>query len=120
MSLGNFWAVLQFELLRTLTLPRMLWWAVLTLFPVFITTLICISPLNQPLPPEPWGLFLFAVIPMLVTMLGTLLWATPVVSEELERKSWVYLAVRPDGSSAVLIGKYLATVVWVLPAARLA
>jgi hypothetical protein len=42
--------------------------------------------------------------------LRTMLRATPAVSVELERRSWVYLAVRPNGSTAVLIGKYLAAV----------
>ena len=57
---------------------------------------------------------------MLVTMLGTFLWTAPALSAELERKSWVYLAVRPHGASVVFIGKYLAAVTWVLPAALLA
>jgi ABC-type transport system involved in multi-copper enzyme maturation permease subunit len=54
---------------------------------------------------------------MLVSMLGTFLWATPAISAELERRSWVYLAVRPNGGTAVLLGKYLAAVSWVLAAA---
>ncbi len=54
---------------------------------------------------------------MLVSMLGTFLWATPAISAELERRSWVYLAVRPNGGTAVLLGKYLAAVSWVLTAA---
>ena len=60
---------------------------------------------------------LFALVPMLVSMLGTFLWATPVVSAELERKSWVYLAVRPHGKVNVLIGKYLVAITWALSAA---
>ena len=48
---------------------------------------------------------------------GTFLWATPAISAELERRSWVYLAVRPNGGTAVLLGKYLAAVSWVLTAA---
>jgi ABC-type transport system involved in multi-copper enzyme maturation permease subunit len=50
-------------------------------------------------------------------MLATFLWATPVVSAELERKSWVYLAVRPQGKTNVLIGKYLVSLTWALSAA---
>jgi ABC-type transport system involved in multi-copper enzyme maturation permease subunit len=54
---------------------------------------------------------------MLVSMLGTFLWTTPAISAELERRSWVYLAVRPNGGTAVLLGKYLAAVTWVIPPA---
>ncbi len=117
MGPGNVGAVFLFEWKRSLSGPRIAWWAVLCLFPVFIVTLIRLSPIPQPLPREPWAIFLFALIPMLVTMLGTFLWTTPAVSAELERKSWVYLAVRPNGTTAVLLGKYLAAVTWVLPAA---
>lgn len=108
-------AVFLFEWKRALTAPRMAWWAVLTLFPAFIVTLIRISPM-QPMPREAWAVFLFALVPMLVTMLGSFLWMTPIVSAEVERRSWVYLAVRPHGPSAVLLGKYLTTLTWVLPA----
>ena len=73
-------------------------------------------PQNAP-PRELWIGFLFALIPMLVSMLGTLLWTTPAISAELERRSWVYLTVRPNGATAVLLGKYLAAVSWVIPPA---
>jgi ABC-type transport system involved in multi-copper enzyme maturation permease subunit len=124
MNPGNFGAVFFFEWQRALTAPRMAWWLVLTLFPVFIVTLIRISPVPHP-PGEPWpprGLWfgiLFALIPMLVSMLGSLLWTAPAVSSELERQSWIYLAVRPHGKTALLLGKYLAAVTWVLSAALL-
>lgn len=116
MGIGNVAAVFCFEWRRALTLPRLLWWAVMAFFPVFIVTLVRFSP-HPPRPREPWIVFLFALIPMLISMLGTFLWTTPAVSAELERKSWIYLAVRPYGSTAVLLGKYLAAVTWVLPAA---
>jgi ABC-type transport system involved in multi-copper enzyme maturation permease subunit len=54
---------------------------------------------------------------MLVSMLGTLIWTAPAISAELERRSWVYLAVRPNGGAAVLLGKYLASVTWAIPPA---
>ena len=39
---------------------------------------------GQPPPFEAWAVLLFALAPMLVSMLGTFLWATPAVSMELE------------------------------------
>lgn len=120
--IGNVGAVFLFEWKRTLTLPRMAWWAVLASFPVFIMGLVRFNvPRDNEPPDELWrGLcawLIFALVPMLVSMLGTLLWTTPAVSAELERRSWVYLAVRPNGSTAVLLGKYLAAVTWVIPPA---
>jgi ABC-type transport system involved in multi-copper enzyme maturation permease subunit len=70
---------------------------------------------KDPAPRELWIGFLFALHPMLVSMLGTMLWVTPALSAELERRSWVYLSVRPNGGTAVLLGKYLAAVTWVIP-----
>jgi ABC-type transport system involved in multi-copper enzyme maturation permease subunit len=113
--MGNVLAVFAFEWRRALSVPRMAWWLVLLLFPVFICALIRQAGGN--LPREPWSLSIFALIPMLITMLGTFLWTAPAVSAELERQSWIYLAVRPDGKTAVVLGKYLAAVTWVLPAA---
>ncbi len=108
-------AVFQFEWRRAWSAPRLAWWAILAGFPVFIVILIRTSRIRD-LPREPWAVFLFALVPMLICMMGTFLWATPAVSAELERKSWVYLAVRPQGRTSVLLGKYLATLTWVLPA----
>ena len=117
--IGNVGAVFLFEWKRALTLPRMAWWAVLALFPVFIVGLIRFTtaglPPDQRPPRDTWAGLLWALIPMLVSMLGTLLWATPAISAELERRSWVYLTVRPNGGTAVLIGKYLAAVAWAIP-----
>jgi ABC-type transport system involved in multi-copper enzyme maturation permease subunit len=113
---GNVGAAFLFEWKRTLTWPRMAWWAVLAGFPVFITALVRFVADESP-PREVWAGLLFALVPLLVSMLGTLLGATPAISAELERRSWAYLAVRPNGSTAVLLGKYLAAVTWIIPPA---
>lgn len=127
--IGNVGAVFAFEWKRALTLPRMMWWLLLTAFPIFIMLIIRLnvfeaSSIEQRAGnawQEVWrslcAWLLFALIPMLVSMLGTLLWTTPAVSAELERRSWVYLAVRPNGGTAVLLGKYLAAVTWIIPPA---
>ena len=125
--IGNVGAVFMFEWKRALTWQRMLWWFALAAFPVFIMGIIRVNafayPESQRHPDwqQIWMTFcawlLFALIPMLVSILGTLLWTTPAVSAELERRSWVYLAVRPNGGTAVLLGKYLAAVTWVIPPA---
>ena len=115
---GNVLAVFVFEWRRALTIPRMAWWAVLTLFPVGIVLLIrSTSPAD--IPDRVWTALLFALVPMLISMLGTFLWTTTAISGELESKSWVYLAIRPNGSTAVLLGKFLAAITWVLSSAIL-
>jgi ABC-type transport system involved in multi-copper enzyme maturation permease subunit len=113
---GNVGAVFLFEWKRALTLPRMAWWGVLAAFPVFIIGMVRIIA-GTGLPREFWAGCLFALVPMLVAMLGSLLWTTPAISAELERRSWMYLTVRPHGGTAVLLGKYLAAVTWVIPPA---
>lgn len=117
MNLSGIAAVFWFEWKRSLTLARLGWWLVLAIFPALIVGMIR-STVDVPISEgAAWLFLLFGLVPMLVTMLGTFLWATPVVSAELERKSWVYLAVRPNGKVNVLLGKYLAAVTWALSAA---
>ena len=129
--IGSVLAVFCFEWKRSFTWPRMMWWLVLMCFPIFIMGLVRYNALNaisasdrsQEVFLTGWlalcAWLLFALIPMLVAMLGTLLWTTPAISAELERKSWIYLAVRPHGSLPVVIGKYLTAVTWVFPPAIL-
>lgn len=117
MNPGSISAVFFFEWRRAFTVARMGWWLTLALFPVLIVSMMRFALRGETLPDEFWMGMLFALVPMLVSMLGTFLWATPVVSAELERKSWVYLAVRPQGTTHVLIGKYLVAIAWALSAA---
>ena len=126
----------EFEWKRALSSTRRLWWLMLAVFPVFIVALVrfTVPQITAAVQHEPaanrnvedrkdvtsedadaivevWrqlcAWMMFALVPMLVSMLGTLLWTTPAISAELERRSWVYLAVRPNGATAVLLGKYL-------------
>jgi ABC-type transport system involved in multi-copper enzyme maturation permease subunit len=67
---------------------------------------------GTPVPRDAWPVILFTLIPIIVCMLGLLLWATPIVYTELEGNTWPYLAVRPHGRTSVLLGKYVTAVVW--------
>ena len=116
--MGNISAVFWFEWKRAWTVPRLMGWGLLALFPVFIMGLIRFTAVNSP-PRELLITFLFALVPMLVSMLGALLSTTTAIASELERRSWVYLTIRPNGGSAVLLGKYLAAVTMVIPVALL-
>lgn len=117
MLVRSVFAVFWFEWYRALTFARLAWWAVLAFFPTGIVLLIRSTSDATQIPYEPWTFLLFGLVPMLVSMLGTFLWASPAISSELEGRSWPYLAVRPHGTTALLLGKYLVTVTWVMSAA---
>lgn len=101
--------VFRFEMSRSLTASRLLAWSTLVLFPAAILAL----RFNFA-HPDIFGLALLTLIPLVVCMLGLLLWASPVIHSELEGKTWIYLACRPRGRAAVLVGKYLMAVTWTL------
>jgi ABC-type transport system involved in multi-copper enzyme maturation permease subunit len=102
-------AVFRFELRRSLTLSRMGAWTTLALFPPSIVLLMFVG-----YGPDiaGYGFALSMLIPAVVCMLGSLLWASPLVNSELEGKTWIYLAARPKGRSSVFLGKYLTAVTW--------
>jgi ABC-type transport system involved in multi-copper enzyme maturation permease subunit len=107
--------VVRFELARSLTIGRTAIWVILVMFPVgLIAMLRFLDPGDQP---EPWGIILYFLVPEVVCLLGLLLWATPVISTEIEGQTWIYLAMRRSGRSMVLLGKYLTAVLWTLSAA---
>jgi ABC-type transport system involved in multi-copper enzyme maturation permease subunit len=67
-------------------------------------------------PPEEVAAIVVFILSVSVTsMMAVFLWSTPALSSELEGRSWVYLAMRPHGPLAVLLGKYLVAVSWTLP-----
>jgi hypothetical protein len=119
-------AVLKHELYRTLTFGRIFTWLAMALFP---PTLIGIaswqagSRMNAIAESQLYfgfAFLLFLLIPQVVTVLGMLLWATPIVHSELEAQTWVYAVVRPWARRAVLMGKYVVAVVWTCSSACLA
>jgi hypothetical protein len=112
-------AVFAFEWRRTQSTIRIAWWVLLASFPPLLLGLIRIN-LGRPPDPEPVELVVYILGPGVVCMLGVFLWAAPWLSTELEGQSWVYMAVRPHGALAVLLGKYLVAVAWTIPAALLA
>ena len=111
MSWGSVLTVFQFECRRAAAAPRLLAAGLLALFPVALVTIIQRQggPLDHAYAA---ALALFALIPGLVSILGVLLWATPVIHAETEANTWPYLAVRPGAKIAVLLGKYLSAVTW--------
>ncbi len=117
--------VFQLELFRTLTFGRIITWFAMALFP---PTLIGIaswqigrqSAMGAVEMNFGYTIMLFLLIPQVVTVLGMLLWATPIVHSELEAQTWVYSVVRPGARRAVLLGKYCIAVLWTFSSACVA
>lgn len=110
-------AVFVYEWKRSLTLARIGWWFAMAAFPVMITFLIRTlgDPENQidiATQKSTWSMTLYALIPGVCVTLSVLLTAAPAVASELEQRSWVYLATRPNGIFWLLLGKYLVSVSW--------
>jgi ABC-type transport system involved in multi-copper enzyme maturation permease subunit len=60
---------------------------------------------------------IYALVPEAVCMLVTM---CPAVADELERGTWIHVSVRPGGRRALLVGTYLAAVIWTSTVAILA
>lgn len=101
-------ATIRFDFRRSLTVSRLSVFLVLSLFPPAILAINSVGLGTEATP------VIIGVTVMMVGLLAELLWATPVVYGELEGKTWVFLAVRPRGIAALLIGKYLTAVLWTL------
>ncbi|HEY6565159.1 MAG TPA: hypothetical protein VIY86_11715 [Pirellulaceae bacterium] len=113
------WAVLRFQGARSMTASRGVWFVMIALFPPAITALILWSVRHAP-PEEAWATLGYGLIACLSCMLGVFLWATPVLQAEIEGKTWTYVAVRPSGPAALLLGNYLIAVAWATTAGLIA
>lgn len=114
-------AVVRFELSRVMSAGRITWWFVLAGFPVLIAGLIRVFPMADA-PAEAdshlvWSVAIYLLVPCITSAMGVLLSAGPSISTELEQRSWVYLATRPDGIFWLLTGKYVVAVIWASSAA---
>jgi ABC-type transport system involved in multi-copper enzyme maturation permease subunit len=111
---GKIAATAGFDFRRSLTLGRLSVVAVLSLFPPAIMAINLFGPGRDAAP------VIIGITVMMVGILAELLWATPIVYGELEGKTWLYLAARPRGIIAVLLGKYLIAVLWTMAVCSIA
>ena len=56
--------------------------------------------------------FVISICSGMIALLCLLLWASPNVFTELESNSWNYVTSRPRGRVVMIIGKYVAAVLW--------
>ena len=80
-------------------------------FPIVLIGMLRLNGIGQGAG-EFWGIRLYFLCPEVLCLLALLLWATPVVSTEIEGQTWGYLAMRPSGRCEVILGKYLTAVIW--------
>ncbi len=107
-QLKNAFVAAEFELRRSFAFRRLINILVLAGFPPAMMILLTFSP-GVPLQEAVTGAML-----LLVCQLSLLLWAAPIVASELESKTWGYHAVRSGGKTSLVVGRYLAAVVWTL------
>ena len=104
-------AVAGFQLRRLLTRPRLLLAGLGMIFPAAVMLAVRRTA-PVPLDRDLTVVMLYALVPEAVCMLGLLVTMCPVVADELERGTWIHVAVRPGGRRALLLGTFLAAVAW--------
>ena len=105
-------ATCQFELSRILSFQRIAVSSVLALFPPAMLFLLVSFSKFGDAPAIQYPQFIATMFIFMVCLLSSLLWATPNVYSELEGKSWVFTACRPRGRISMVIGKYLASLIF--------
>lgn len=105
------WTVATFQLRRLLTRPRLALAAVGAVFPAAVMVAVNRASRGR-IEGDLTVAMLYALIPEAVCMLGLLVTMCPAVADELERGTWVHVAVRPGGRRSLLLGSYLAAVIW--------
>lgn len=107
---GRALATCQFELKRAMTPQRISISVVLSLFPpVMLLLMLSVTGSASSFTGTE---FLIVFLVAMVCVLTLLLWATPNVSAELEGRSWMFVASRPQGRVANVLGKYFASVIF--------
>ncbi|MFM8892258.1 MAG: hypothetical protein ACKOTB_11680 [Planctomycetia bacterium] len=104
-------AVARFQLGRLVSRPRLLLAAVGAVFPAAVMLAVR-RTVADGLDRDLAVIMIDALVVEVVCMLGLLVTICPVVADELERGTWVHVAVRPRGRRALLLGTYLAAVAW--------
>ncbi len=110
--------VLAFEGRRTRTRDRIACWFALATFPSLLMILLQ-SQAQREIPSEPLAIMSFYLVVQIGCMLGLLMWATPAIGSEIEAQTWVYVALRPHGKLAILLGKYMVATAWTASAGML-
>ncbi|MBN1443102.1 MAG: hypothetical protein JXA90_10345 [Planctomycetes bacterium] len=112
MILRSIAAVFRFEVTRSLRFGRLFWWLALALFPLLVAEMFRSLEPRILQDEREVGFILYVLVVRMLCPLTLLLWSTPAIHAEIEGRTWGYVAVRPGGRTAILLGKYLAAVAW--------
>ncbi len=110
-SLTGILSVAAFQLRRLITLPRLAMALLGIIFPAAVMLAAGRASRGQ-IDPDLAVVLLYVLIPEGICLLGLLVTMSPVISDELERGTWVHVTVRPSGRVSLLLGTYLASVLW--------
>lgn len=103
--------VAWFELRRSFSPARLSLWFIVAFFPVCLIALVRTQAGNEA-PDEGYIFLLFLLVVRVASVLGLLLWATPLISNEIEGRTWMYVTTRPYGSLGIVAGKYSVALLW--------
>ncbi len=105
-------ATCKFELRCSFSAQRLAVASVLILFPpVMLTLMISVTRFGGSASFDAVEVVIIFLI-SLICILSLLLWATPNVYSELEGKSWMFIASRPQGRISNVLGKFLASLIF--------
>ena len=110
-------AVAGFQLRRMLATQRLVVAAIGAAFPAAVV--LAARRITGGLDRDYGVMLLYALVPEAVCLLGLLLTMCPVVADELERGTWQHVVVRPGGRRSLLLGTFVAAVVWTVSVALL-
>jgi ABC-type transport system involved in multi-copper enzyme maturation permease subunit len=110
-ALAGIRTVAEFQLRRLLTKPRLALAALGVIFPAAVMLAANRAAAGR-LNDDMQVAMLYGLIPEAVCMLGLLVTMCPAVADELERGTWAHLAVRPGGRRSLLLGTWVAAVIW--------
>jgi ABC-type transport system involved in multi-copper enzyme maturation permease subunit len=111
-------AVAGFQLRRLLAPQRVMLALVGAAFPAAV--MFAVRRIAGGIDRDFGAVLLYALVPEAVCMLGLLVTMCPVVADELERGTWQHVAVRPGGRRSLLVGTFVAAVVWTAAVALVA
>jgi ABC-type transport system involved in multi-copper enzyme maturation permease subunit len=111
--------IAEFQLRRMLTRSRLAVAAIGILFPAAVVAAVGRTA-GFPIERDLAALLIYALVPEAVCVLALLVTMCPVVADELERGTWIHVAVRPNGRRAMLLGTFAAAVIWTVAVATLA
>lgn len=112
-------AVAAFQLRRLLSRQRLVLAGLGAIFPAAVMLAVRRTVADGP-DRDLAVTMIYALVPEAVCMLGLLVTMCPAVADELERGTWIHVAVRPGGRRSLLVGTYLAAVAWTSTVAILA